>query len=418
MNSAFWYLLVPVGSLVSILNFYYLPPKKSAAAQALLLATAALGLFFSPRLCLPILIQLGGAAAFFLLFRRHESARIEKQSRESGKVLKLEQAEREKNERLKSEWSRSERDTVRTLHLYGTMKGLGEALTWDEMVPHIDYAVQKGLGFKEYQLYLLDENEAYQKMITRGFKLQDPPLKALAASPQWHEQHPDIYVEIPIRQGESGIGLLWVRAAANAGVFTEMVKRKNDLLRECLDFADGLAMGLQKARLFSSIEKLSRIDGLTGVHRRQVFNDHLEEEIRRSQAFRTGFSVLIADLDHFKHINDTYGHQAGDEVLRRVGQLFKESVYETDFVARYGGEEFVILFPQADPVGVLRKAEALRQRVAGQEFNFGLNKIRMTVSMGIAHFPSDGQDPAGLLHAADQRLYQAKEGGRNRIVSP
>ncbi len=417
MGSAFWILLVPASSLASVILFNFLTPKKSWAAQGLLLVATLIGIYYDPRICVPIVLQLAGAAIFFLLFQKHEAAKLGAQLREAAKIRNQENIERQKNDHLKFDWARSERDTVRTLHLYGTMKGLGEALTWDEMVPHIDYAVQKGLGFKEYQLYLLDENQGYQKMITRGFKLQDPPLRDLALQPQWHERSAEIYVEIPIRQGEKGVGVLWVRAASNPTAWSEIQKRKNELLSECLDFADGLAMGLQKARLFSSIEKLSRIDGLTNVYRRQIFNDRLEEEIRRSQTFKTVFSVLIADLDHFKNINDTYGHQAGDEVLKRVGQIFKESVYETDFVARYGGEEFVILFPQADPTGVFRKAEALRKRISEQEFAFGWNKIRMTVSMGIAHFPRDGSAPEGLLHAADLRLYQAKENGRNQVIS-
>jgi diguanylate cyclase (GGDEF)-like protein len=125
---------------------------------------------------------------------------------------------------------------------------------------------------------------------------------------------------------------------------------------------------------------------------------------------------MIADIDHFKRLNDTYGHQFGDAVLKRVAQLLKAGVYETDFVGRYGGEEFGIVLPRADSAGLLRKAETIRSRIAAETFSQGLEKVKLTVSIGIAHFPRDGAGPDELVAAADKALYAAKEGGRDRVV--
>lgn len=413
----FWNLAAPCLCLALLAVFFRLPSPQNLGAAAALSVPVLAGLFFaSPESALAALACAAGVFGFERLFQKFRANKLAAHEGALAKALRREEEEKLQNQTLKKEWERAEHEIVRTLNLYGTMKGMGEALAWDEMIPHIDFAVQKALGFKDYHLYLSDEQNAFQRMILRGARLQELPAGARSEEPQWHETASEAYAEIPIRQGDEKIGLLWVRTAANATALKEVRARKDEILRESLDLAEGLAMGLQKARLFSSIEKLSRIDGLTGVYRRQFFNDRLENEIRRAKTFRTAFSVLIVDLDHFKNINDTYGHQAGDEVLKRVGALFKESVYETDFVARYGGEEFVILFPQADPTGVIRKAEALRQRISEQEFTFGFNKIRVTASMGISHFPLEGQDSATLLQRADQRLYQAKDGGRNRVV--
>jgi diguanylate cyclase (GGDEF)-like protein len=354
---------------------------------------------------------LGGAAAFLALFYRVQEHKLGHWLSQLQDFENREQSEEQKRKDFKKELDRSEREVVRTLRLYGAMKGMGEGLSWDDMVPHIDYAVKQCMGLQEFQLYLLDDAGQFQKVITRGFhRFLDAPLKSLAQQPKLHQTANETYLETPIRNGDVQIGVLWARISASHAV------PKDDLLVEAMDLSEGLGMGLQKARLFSSLEKLSRIDGLTGLHRRQVFNERLNEEIRRTRVFHTVFSVLIADIDHFKSINDTYGHPAGDEVLRRVGKILKESVYETDLVARYGGEEFVILFPQSDPAGVLRKAEMIRTRLAREVFALGWNKIQVTISLGVAHFPKDGADATALLETADRALYAAKDRGRNRVV--
>jgi diguanylate cyclase (GGDEF)-like protein len=125
---------------------------------------------------------------------------------------------------------------------------------------------------------------------------------------------------------------------------------------------------------------------------------------------------MLLDIDYFKRLNDRYGHPFGDQVLRRVGELLNASVYDTDFVARYGGEEFVILLPRAEPEGAMRKAEAIRLALENERFQLAMETIRVTVSIGVAHFPRDAKTPEELVAQADAALYQAKSQGRNRVI--
>ena len=207
----------------------------------------------------------------------------------------------------------------------------------------------------------------------------------------------------PVLAGGEAVGLLAVRGGTQG---PESAGR----------FAGELAFALKRVMLFRRVEWLSLTDGLTGLWRRGALDEKLREEIGRAAAFRTTMGFMIADIDHFKHLNDTYGHQFGDAVLRRVAELLRTGVYETDFVGRYGGEEFGIVLPRAEAAGVLRKAEAVRARIEAEPFSQGLERVRLTVSIGIAHFPRDGRTPEEVIARADAALYAAKEGGRNRVV--
>jgi len=207
----------------------------------------------------------------------------------------------------------------------------------------------------------------------------------------------------PVTAGGAVLGLIALRGGARSA---EAAGR----------FAGEISFALKRVILFRQVEWLSLTDGLTGLWRRNALDEKVREELRRAAAFKTTMGFMIADIDHFKHLNDNYGHQFGDAVLRRVAELLKAGVYETDFVGRYGGEEFGIVLPRADSAGVLRKAETIRARIEAEVFSQGLEKVRLTVSIGIAHFPRDGRAPEELIGRADAALYAAKEGGRNRVV--
>ncbi|MHB0995312.1 MAG: GGDEF domain-containing protein [Elusimicrobiales bacterium] len=206
----------------------------------------------------------------------------------------------------------------------------------------------------------------------------------------------------PVTAGDQPLGLVALRAPGAA--------------EDAARFAAEIAFALKRVILFRQVEWLSLTDGLTGLWRRSALDEKVREELRRAAAFKTTVGFMIADIDHFKRLNDTYGHQFGDAVLRRVAQLLRAGVYETDFVGRYGGEEFGIVLPRADSAGVMRKAETMRARIAAETFSQGLEKVNLTISIGIAHFPRDGSTPEELIAAADKALYAAKEGGRDRVT--
>jgi diguanylate cyclase (GGDEF)-like protein len=137
----------------------------------------------------------------------------------------------------------------------------------------------------------------------------------------------------------------------------------------------------------------------------------LQEEVHRAERYNKVLSVVMADLDHFKRVNDTYGHAAGDSVLQALGRFLRRNVREIDIIGRYGGEEFVFLLPDADKDSALRMAERLRQGLATLPFG---ELPGCTLSLGIATFPADALKADDLIRLADTALYAAKQAGRNR----
>lgn len=169
----------------------------------------------------------------------------------------------------------------------------------------------------------------------------------------------------------------------------------------------------ESKRLLEMLQHQAVVDGLTGAVNRAESEVLLNREIKRSKRYGTPLTVLLFDLDHFKRVNDTHGHNAGDAVLKTVVELIKPRLRSTDFLGRWGGEEFVIALPQTSIEGGMRLAEDLRQRIRGCEFESGL---RITCSFGVARY-EEGHDQDALIEAADKALYKAKENGRDCVVS-
>jgi diguanylate cyclase (GGDEF)-like protein len=164
--------------------------------------------------------------------------------------------------------------------------------------------------------------------------------------------------------------------------------------------------------------QLSLTDALTGAYNRRHLVEELPLEFERARRHRHALSLAICDIDHFKKINDTHGHPAGDEVLRAFAQLLRSSVREIDWVARFGGEEFVVVLPATDHAGALQVAEKLRVLAAGLLVPFGDTTIRLTASFGVASIEPGWPAaplPAALIEQADLCLYRSKQAGRNRV---
>ena len=167
----------------------------------------------------------------------------------------------------------------------------------------------------------------------------------------------------------------------------------------------------QLKALNQKLQSLAVTDGLTGLHNHRAFQDYLEEQFQTAMRNKQPLALILMDVDHFKQYNDTYGHQAGDEVLRQVAQILQANVREGDFVARYGGEEFVIVLPRTDLESAVAVAERLREAVQSAEW-----RLRpVTGSFGVACIRPDMETRQELIEAADQALYQAKKNGRNRV---
>ncbi|HET9450829.1 MAG TPA: GGDEF domain-containing protein [Aggregicoccus sp.] len=157
-------------------------------------------------------------------------------------------------------------------------------------------------------------------------------------------------------------------------------------------------------------------DGLTGVSNKRYLLEYLERELGRCHRYGRALSLLLFDLDHFKRINDTHGHVAGDAVLRELAQALKPLVRREQCFARYGGEEFALVLPEDGAEKARQLAEKLRQRVEAHAFVFDGQRIPVTVSIGVADLLPEMSEPEQLLQAADARLYAAKRGGRNQVA--
>ena len=160
------------------------------------------------------------------------------------------------------------------------------------------------------------------------------------------------------------------------------------------------------------LERLSVTDGLTGLYNRRHLMGTLANEVQRSRRLRRAFSVLLADVDHFKQYNDTHGHLGGDAVLVKIAEILRQTTRGVDSVARYGGEEFLVMLIEAPIATAAAVGERLRARVAAEEFGGG----RVTVSVGAAEYPTHGETPEELIASADAAMYQAKNEGRDRVI--
>jgi diguanylate cyclase (GGDEF)-like protein len=177
-----------------------------------------------------------------------------------------------------------------------------------------------------------------------------------------------------------------------------------------------IRVALRIKRLQDLLEERAYIDGLTGLPNRFALEDRLATEWARLHRHGGALAVWVADLDHFKAINDTYGHPSGDEVLRGTAQILGSSVRTTDMAARLGGEEFVVIAPHCDVQGAFKTAERFREQLAAMPLTIGSDLIPVTTSIGVASWPEDPVvSAADLLARADRALYQVKAAGRNAV---
>lgn len=183
----------------------------------------------------------------------------------------------------------------------------------------------------------------------------------------------------------------------------------------------GLASSsLDNIRLMNLTKQLAITDTLTHIYNRRFFDESLEKQLALSKRHNEPLAVIIADIDHFKGFNDTYGHPAGDQILRKASEIMKDSLRESDILCRYGGEEFVIMMPKTEIGKAFEKAENIRRRLEAENFISIVSgkPLKITMSMGIASFPENGAECSVLLDIADNALYKAKRNGRNRVEMP
>lgn len=211
------------------------------------------------------------------------------------------------------------------------------------------------------------------------------------------------YTILPFKIGNTLVGYLV------ADIIKNEDKEKFHIL------AGQFLLGIKRAHLYQKIQELAITDGLTQMFTRRYWLERFKEEIERSKKFKYSFSFLMVDIDHFKAYNDRYGHLVGDAILKVVSIAAKENIRQIDLIGRYGGEEFAVILTETDIEQARFAAERIRQAIEERPVKVYDEDLKVTISIGISTFPTDGQDTQTLIDKADSALYRAKQAGRNRV---
>ena len=258
----------------------------------------------------------------------------------------------------------------------------------------------------EWTNHLLSVATRLGKNEVRGYQ-----ISVLQSIEGTQESAPELdqLITLPFSLGFEPFGALIIcsRDASSLG---------KDRLQVLSSAANHLALAMRNSLEFRKTKARADHDGLTRISNRHHFDTRLREEMKRHQRHKDELSLMMIDLDYFKSVNDTYGHQAGDMVLREVGRILNHTLRESDFPARYGGEEFVVILPQTKEEQAWMLAERLRDQIGQTLFRFQKKRFRVTASIGIAGLkPGALTPPECLVHNADQALYLAKTNGRNMV---
>ncbi len=199
-------------------------------------------------------------------------------------------------------------------------------------------------------------------------------------------------------------------AAINVmGIFTSLILKKYRIKE--------IEMQRQEHRLTKTLEKFAFVDDLTGVFNRRKIMEVFDSEFGRTNRYGSSLAVMMLDIDYFKHVNDKYGHEAGDCVLVEFARRVKDQIRETDFLGRFGGEEFLVIMPETGSVGAIVLAERIKKVLDEVPVNIGTSTIKVTASMGISQVRPDDESKEVSLKRADESLYMAKKAGRDAICS-
>lgn len=287
------------------------------------------------------------------------------------------------------------------------------SLRLSDSLQEILLSIQDTFRFDRTSLYLCDPKT---KEITEGYsvdlsgEVKNLEIKANIKNKLLAEaSNSDIRLMIPLSVQGKNLGYM---CFDNVLSRTPIKSEEELSLRQ---FSLQIALAIDNARLFEKVQELSNYDDLTGLALRRFFKENLAQEIYRSKRFNLLFSLILLDIDYFKQINDTYGHLFGDEALKAVSNIIKESLRQTDMPCRYGGDEIVILLPRTSGEEAKHIAARLLKRVKEIELPSNLSGgkvVKLSISQGIAVFPTDSDEINDLFKCADDALYHVKQGGR------
>lgn len=285
---------------------------------------------------------------------------------------------------------------------------------------------------------LREEVKAFRENLSSGGDLETTSKRIVTEAQRLVDEHrQEIAQQLPKLKRQSrdtmtvALAIAWILVMVSFAVVQTTLRRVVRPIEELSSAADRIAAGDLQAvapvggdheivrlgvafnRMAGELKARARTDELTDLPNFRAFRERIDAELERAARYGEHFGILVLDLDRFKQYNDRYGHLAGNEALQRVAWILRETVRAVDFPARYGGEEFAVIVPQIDVPSLTRIAERVRANV--EALPAPDNGAAITISIGGAMYPIDGSSAEALFHSADERLYEAKRGGRNRV---
>jgi diguanylate cyclase (GGDEF)-like protein len=212
---------------------------------------------------------------------------------------------------------------------------------------------------------------------------------------------------IPITGEKRNAGFL-ILDSSNIELSSELKEKLNDLLNQ-------ISISIRKGHFFHNIREFSIRDSLTGIYSRRYFNERYLEDFSKAKRYKQNLSLAMIDIDNFKKVNDTYGHQFGDTVLIQIIKIISSNLRKFNILFRYGGEEFIILFPGLTSKDVFLLCDKIRKQITEFSFYFKREVAKTSITIGIAYFPKDADSPIELIKCADTALYSAKNSGKNKV---
>ena len=323
--------------------------------------------------------------------------------------------------------------TVNERERVGQMRALHEvsnaifrSLRMDEMLKSVAQSLIQQLGFDRVRIYLINkEGDSLESVLTVDQRQQAAAEKV--SFPLKRGVHPMVdlilgravddtlekfqrtILYIPMRTRDESMGILMVDNLLSQ---QEIPQEQMPILNA---IAGQLGMAIKNSRLFQGVEELSITDGLTGLYLLRYFKQRLKEEFFRAERTHGQLSLMILDIDHFKRFNDTYGHPSGDTILSTVAERVLANARKVDITARYGGDEFVIILPDTSPDEAMLLADRLHQALSKEPVTLANNVVvNLTVSIGVATYPTHASSIEEIIRRADEALYWIKSHGRNR----